>query len=424
MARTPGLPILDAATRRACDQVADRLDLEAVDLATCMTFAVIDEVPEYAPFAGPGPRQAIFEHSLDHVRAIVHAIRTWCLPSPAELAFVRERALLRATQQLPLSALLHSYRLGHRTVWERLVQLLEGSDAVLEASLALTALTLAYTERISSVLADGYTERQRHLLLEVDRDRRELFERILLGTFERQSETARLASTFALVPGGDYLVVVLNRQQSATAPTGDALTRAAESARRHFALGVAQPFVVVRHAEIVSIALLARARAAAVAHLTRQAVAELARVGEAWSAGISTVCAGLGEVARGYQEARLATEMTTHGQQVCALLELRVSDYLLTRADQTALRMIPAAARRILESTSRDDRVLVETLLAYVAEDLSLARTAERLVVHPNTVSYRLRRLGQRLGCDVSRNSNLVEVLTWIRVVEQARAAE
>jgi hypothetical protein len=110
MARTPRLPILDAATRRVCDQVADRLALEAVDVATCMTSVVIDEVPEYAPLAAPGPRQAVFDHSLDHVRAIVRAIHTWCLPPPEELAFVRERAALRATQQLPLSALLHSYR--------------------------------------------------------------------------------------------------------------------------------------------------------------------------------------------------------------------------------------------------------------------------------------------------------------------------
>jgi hypothetical protein len=46
MARTPGLPILDSATRRAYEQVSDRLALEAVDLAACMRSAVIDEVPE------------------------------------------------------------------------------------------------------------------------------------------------------------------------------------------------------------------------------------------------------------------------------------------------------------------------------------------------------------------------------------------
>jgi Polyketide cyclase / dehydrase and lipid transport len=74
-----------------------------------------------------------------------------------------------------------------------------------------------------------------------------------------------------------------------------------------------------------------------------------------WCAGISTVCAGLGEVARGYQEARLATEMTTHGQQVCALFELRVSDYLLTRSGgkhDVVVTMVEPGRSFELESTA------------------------------------------------------------------------
>ena len=124
-----------------------------------MTTAVIDEIPEYATVAAPGQRQIVFEHSLDHVFAVVRAVRTWSLPSGYELAFVRERAALRATQHVPLSALLHSYRLGHRTVWGRLVQLLAGLDNILDASRALTTLTLSYTELISGALAEGYVER-------------------------------------------------------------------------------------------------------------------------------------------------------------------------------------------------------------------------------------------------------------------------
>jgi hypothetical protein len=267
-----------------------------------MTTAVLEEVPEYASFATPEGRRVVFEHSLDHVHAVVRTIRAWRLPTAEELAFVRERGALRATQQLPLSALLHSYRLGHRTVWEHLVRLLAGSERILEASLALTELTLGYTELISGALADGYTERQRHLLLQGDRDRRDLLERILQGTVDRQSETARLASTFALVHGGDYLVVIMHAGPTSIAPAGEPLTRAAETLKRHFALGIAQPFVVVRHAEIVSIAPMSRARASAITHLTRQSRAELEQRGETWYAGISTVCAGLGEVAPGIRK--------------------------------------------------------------------------------------------------------------------------
>jgi GGDEF-like domain len=309
MGGTSTLPVLEPATRAVCDQVADRLDAEAVDLAATMTAAVVNEIPEYAAAAAQGPRQVVFDHSLDHVRAVVAAIRTWSLPSGDELAFIRERASLRATQHLPLSALLHSYRLGHRAVWERLVQLLDGLDNVLDASLALTTLTLAYTELISGALAEGYVERQRQLLVQVDRDQRDLLEDILRGTFDRQADSPRQTSTFALVPGGDFLVLVMSTGLSASRePVGQALTRAAETLTRHFALGVAQPFVVVRHAEIISIVPIARARPAAIAHLARQTLGELEQHSQRWVAGISTVCASLGEVPRGYQEARLAAE--------------------------------------------------------------------------------------------------------------------
>jgi sugar diacid utilization regulator len=422
MAGTPTLPVLESATRAVCDQVADRLEAEAVDLAATMTDAVVNEIPEYAAAAAPGPRQIVFDHSLDHVQAIVQAIRTWSLPAGDELAFVRERASMRATQRMPLSALLQSYRLGHRTVWERLVRLLAGLDDILDALMALTTLTLSYTELISTALAEAFVEQQRHLLVQLDRDQRDLLEDILRGTVDHQSDSPRVTSTFALVPGGDFLVLVVRlRRAESTPPVGEAFTRAAETFKRHFALGVAQPFVVVRHAEIVSIAPVARARPAAIAHLARQAVRELEQHGEHWVAGISTVCAGLGEVARGYQEARLAADSAAAEGGVYAFLERRVSDYLVDRADGTALRMIPPAGRRLFDSPRPEDQVLVQTLLAYARADMAVSVAADQLSVHPNTVGYRLRKVSRLLDRDVSTFSDLSEVVAWAKIIDQAR---
>jgi hypothetical protein len=48
MGATPTLPVLAPATRAVGDQVADRLEAEATDLAATMTAAVIDEIPERA----------------------------------------------------------------------------------------------------------------------------------------------------------------------------------------------------------------------------------------------------------------------------------------------------------------------------------------------------------------------------------------
>ena len=69
------LPVLDAATRTICDRVADLLEAEADDLAEDMTAAVFDEIPEYGGMLSSGARATVLEHSVEHVRAVVLAVR-------------------------------------------------------------------------------------------------------------------------------------------------------------------------------------------------------------------------------------------------------------------------------------------------------------------------------------------------------------
>ena len=101
---------------------------------------------------------------------------------------------------------------------------------------------------------------------------------------------------------------------------------------------------------------------------------------------------------------------------VTALLEMHVAEYVLQRADATALRMVPASARRLFDSAAESDRALVETLLAYADADMAVRVTAERLSVHPNTVSYRLAKVRQLVGRDPTRFSDLSELVAWARL--------
>jgi DNA-binding PucR family transcriptional regulator len=219
-----------------------------------------------------------------------------------------------------------------------------------------------------------------------------------------------------LTATSELLVAVLSAAGLAPG-TSEQLTRAADILRRHVCVAVAQPLVVVRQQEIVAVLPTGRARANGLAKHIRAAHGELTQRGEPWAGGISTVCAGISEARRGYDEARQARDWAHADAGVVALLEARVSDYLLQRADATAQRMIPAAARRLFESVAPADRVLVETLLAYVAADMAVRITAERISVHPNTVTYRLDKVRQLLGRDPTRYSDLVELLTWARLL-------
>ena len=89
-------------------------------------------------------------------------------------------------------------------------------------------------------------------------------------------------------------------------------------------------------------------------------------------------------------------------------------EYLVASADAGARRSIAEKGRRLLEADP--DGTARATLLAYVAADLSVRGAAERLVVHPNTVRYRLRRISELTGSDTRRFQDLVDLVTVIQV--------
>jgi DNA-binding PucR family transcriptional regulator len=123
------------------------------------------------------------------------------------------------------------------------------------------------------------------------------------------------------------------------------------------------------------------------------------------SAGVSTACEGLAEIGRGYGEARRALR---HATPVAALEEISLFDYLAESADDTAQRLTPRGIDQLAP--------LAETLQAYAGCDLNVARTAEHLDVHPNTVHYRLRRVQELTGRDPRRFADLVELTTALRL--------
>jgi DNA-binding PucR family transcriptional regulator len=48
---------------------------------------------------------------------------------------------------------------------------------------------------------------------------------------------------------------------------------------------------------------------------------------------------------------------------------------------------------------------------------MAVREAAERLCVHPNTVSYRLEKIHRLVGRDPTRFSDLHEIVTWTRLL-------
>jgi sugar diacid utilization regulator len=380
-----------------------------------MALAAREEVEEYAAVADPGFAAEVLAHASEHVRAFVRSGRAGRPPEGEELDFVRSRGAQRARELMPLDALLETYLIGQRTVWEAIVEAAGDSPDGMRAAQELTALTFGYTHAINVAVADAYLRESNALATEAERSRRDLLDRLLSGR-EPGAEEARRAEALGLRPAAEHVVVV--------AVAEDAGGRDGEPgrlvSRALLHMDPERPFVVPRHDEVVAVlpVYVRRGPAEIRSALERAAEVLLRTHGVRLRAGVSSVCSGLSELARGYGEAGGALRHAGDGAAVVALQDVALIDYLVEAADDTARRLVSAGARRLLEADRGQGGVLVQTLRAYADCGLNVSRTAQRLTVHPNTVHYRLGRVATITGQDPRRFDDLAELLTALRLLE------
>jgi DNA-binding PucR family transcriptional regulator len=139
-------------------------------------------------------------------------------------------------------------------------------------------------------------------------------------------------------------------------------------------------------------------------------------------AGVSSVCSGLADLARGYGEAHRALRQVDAGGGVVALEALSLTEYLAAGADETARRLVSPGIDTLLREDRRQTGALSSTLRAYADCDLNVRRTASRLIVHPNTVHHRLRRVQALTGRDPRRFADLLELTAALRLLGSEEA--
>lgn len=393
----------------------DRFELRRKPVALRLVSVMRTEIPEYAGLMGPGGsaspefQREVLEHALEHVDAFIRCARSGKAPEGEELDFVRRRAETRARELLPLDALTQAYLIGQRVWWETLVELAGDDTDDLRALADLTTATFRYTHAITAAVADTYAQIRQGLSADRDRSRRDLLDSLLAAGEDLPAELLRRAKQLGLDPAAAHVVAVAVPAEPAP------LRLLAETIAWHSGIEPASVFAVPRHDEVI--ALLAGDPLEVRAAMERGAAHLLRAHGVRMLAGVGTRSPGLGSVAMGYREAHQALQHAVPGRPVVALTELTLFDHLTATADPSARHLVAEEVRRLA-----DEPALVETLRAYAASDLNVAETARRLVVHANTVHYRLGRVQQISRRDPRRFSDLVEMLAALRLVESARS--
>lgn len=120
------------------------------------------------------------------------------------------------------------------------------------------------------------------------------------------------------------------------------------------------------------------------------------------SIGLGPPCSEVTEYGDAYRLAAGALDLVQRAGQrdrVVALSDLGIYRLLLqVKRPEELVDFMHGVLRPLYQYDGKRDTTLVETLRAFLRNGFNAAATAEALIVHPNTISYRLRRIEELLG--------------------------
>ena len=385
MTVTPHLPpTASPAVAVLGKAVLQRLD----DLTDTLVEALVVADPSYA---GPGrtPRDDLHRSCHDNLLRILQALTGDADPATDPFDAPRATGRRRAEQGMPLESVLHAYRVGFRIIWEALVlEARQGGGGVEELVDAATEVW-SIVDVFSSSVADSYRETEAEFARRGDRRRDALVDALLDGRGTERAVAADAAAALDLPEHGRYAVVVLGGEEVGRRVGGALRTRGLRTAWR-----------TRTDREIGLVALGSQSPTDLVAGL--DAVGGL-------RAGVSPAVDGLAEVDVAHLLAETALRALPPGTPAVAELDARLPGALLVTAPDLAARLVQRALGGVLALERDEQKVLLDTLRAWLDTGGSAGQTAARLYCHRNTVLNRLRRLEALTGRSLERVDHLVE---------------
>jgi sugar diacid utilization regulator len=123
-------------------------------------------------------------------------------------------------------------------------------------------------------------------------------------------------------------------------------------------------------------------------------------------------------VRQAYREAALSLSYTSSVRPIVSLDDLSSLECALIGADATTRAVIASKGNDLQALSEEDLAATFETVRAFSKGDLNVARAAQQLHVHPNTVRYRLQRIATTTGHDPRTFAGLVELLCILEMIE------
>jgi hypothetical protein len=319
--------------------------------------------------------------------------------------FVRTHAEWRARRQVPLIASLHAYRLAHKTYWgitqESFLQHPEREEALLALTM-LSSFWIELFDHVGSVLADAHAVEERLSVAQNTRAYSGLMNDLVRGLEPRGAEAQRLRTLCGIRPGGLLAVVVARPLPSSNEKPADlevilrSLVRLFQQALPASIFG---KLVDSRNGEVRVIACSdSDTGRRLLKALRRHGFGRRSADGLGVRLGVSLDTTQVSCLPERLEEAQLALEFAGASRPLMHFADIDLSEFLIRRADKTALRLLPEWTRQLTPPHGGPSGQLSRTIHAFADCSLNVKQTARRLGVHTNTVYFRLNRICKLSG--------------------------
>lgn len=299
----------------------------------------------------------------------------------------RETGRRRAEQGMPLATTLRGYRIGGRFIWNVLLRNSDHTAASDEALLQAAEVVWAMIDDYSEILSDAVRETIADQARRDTQVRTAVLDSILDGSLEDGPAMWEAAGMLGLPQQGVFVVVAAETRQP-----GDEPLPGVEQALRARDISSAWRLDAQRQIGVLAV----RREGAIVAACQLLAEQATARV------GVSEPFPGLRSAPPALRQARIACLAAAPDRPGVVRYEQESCAVLLASAPDAGRAFGLAVLRPVLAQPEADRAVLLDTLRTWFAAKGSTSAAAARLYVHRNTVRYRLRRIEELTGADLS----------------------
>jgi sugar diacid utilization regulator len=188
-------------------------------------------------------------------------------------------------------------------------------------------------------------------------------------------------------------------------------------------LGIVMPLATIRHGELVVISAGTSPRAKiASLRATRQRTIEEHNVDVRY--GVSVPSQGFASVQQAYREAALSLSYSSSSRPIVSLDALSSLECALIGATASTKAVIASKGNNLRPLSDEDLAAAVETIRAFSDADLNVAKAAQQMHVHPNTVRYRLQQIATKTGHDPRTFRGLVDLICILELTDATSSRE